>query len=184
MLMMRVDGRLATRTLGTVASTEGVTFEPLFRRVRAQATQEPFGDGPEAMFAAVGRGRIVVAARGAKFCVLALADDILYVREPMLFAFEESLAWESGRIPGGTSPTGPDASRVVQFRGNGRVVLRTARRIYGLKTEEAPLFVDHSTLIGWIGRVVPRQVQAEGGPAPYIECSGEGVLLLEEPATI
>src|SRR5262249_4607973 len=134
-------------------------------------------EGAEAMFAAVGRGRVVVAARGARFSLLSLNDDILYVREPMLFAFEESLAWESGRIPGG----GTEGARVVQFRGTGRLVLRTARPIYTLKTEEEPLFVDHATLLGWIGRVVPRQVTGEGGPAPYIECSGEGVLLLEEP---
>jgi uncharacterized protein (AIM24 family)/thioredoxin-like negative regulator of GroEL len=180
MLVMRVDGRLPTRTLGTVASTGSVAFEPLFRRVRAQATQEPFGEGAEAMFVAVGRGRVIVAARGARFSLLLLSDDILYVREPVLFAFEESLAWESGRIPGGGVATS-DASRVVQFRGTGRVVLRTQRPIYALKTEEEPLFVDHATLLGWIGRVVPRQVQTEAGPAPYIECSGEGVLLLEEP---
>jgi uncharacterized protein (AIM24 family) len=138
------------------------------------------GEGAEAMFVAVGRGRIIVAARGARFSVLALADDVLYVREPALFAFEESLAWESGRMPGG----GAETARVVQFRGHGRVVLRTARPVYSLKTEEDPLFVDHSTLLGWIGRVVPKQVHGDDGPAPYIECSGEGVLLLEEPPII
>jgi uncharacterized protein (AIM24 family) len=180
MLVMKVDGRLPTRTFGTIASTDGVTFEPLYRRVRAQSTTETFGDGAEAMFVAVGRGRIVVAARGAKFSVLALADDIVYLREPTLFAFEESLAWESGRIPGG----GSDGARVVQFRGHGRVVLRHSRSIYTLKTEEAPLFVEQAVLLGWIGRVVPRQVHGDEGPAPYIECSGEGVLLLEEPPII
>jgi tetratricopeptide (TPR) repeat protein len=182
MLVMRVDGRLPTRTLGTVASTEGVTFEPLFRRVRAQSTQEAFGEGAEAMLMAVGHGRIVVAARGARFSVLALADDILYLREPTLFAFEESLAWESGRLPGGGAQG--DAARIVQFRGHGRVVLRTSRSIFTLKTEEAPLFVEQGALLGWIGRVVPKQAHGEDGPAPYIECHGEGVLILEEPPTI
>ncbi len=184
MLVMRVDGRLPTRTLGTIASTGTIAFEPIFRRVRAQATQEPFGEGAEAMFVAVGRGRVIVAGRGARFTLLALADDILYVREPVLFAFEETLAWESGRVPGGSGGSASEVSRVVQFRGSGRVVLRSGRPVYTLKTEEAPLFVDQATLLGWIGRVVPRQVQTESGPAPYIECSGEGVLLIEEPATI
>jgi uncharacterized protein (AIM24 family) len=179
-LVMKVDGRLPTRTFGTVASTDGVTFEPLFRRVRAQTTTEPFGEGPEAMLLAVGKGRMVVSARGARFSLLLLADDIVYVREPVLFAFEESLAWESGRIPGG----GAEAARVVQFRGHGRVVLRTQRPVYTLKTEEAPLFIEQTALLGWIGRVVPKQVHGDAGPAAYIECSGEGVLILEEPATI
>jgi tetratricopeptide (TPR) repeat protein len=180
MLVMKVDGRLPTRTFGTVASTDGVTFEPLYRRIRAQATTEPFGEGPEAMLLAVGKGRMVVSARGARFSLLLLADDIVYVREPALFAFEESLAWESGRIPGG----GAEAARVVQFRGHGRLVLRTQRPVYTLKTEEAPLFIEQTALLGWIGRVVPKQVHGDAGPAAYIECSGEGVLILEEPATI
>jgi tetratricopeptide (TPR) repeat protein len=180
MLVMRVDGRLPTRTFGTLASTDGVTFEPLHRRIRAQATDEPFGDGAEAMLVAVGKGRIIVSARGARFMLLALADDIVYVREGTLFAFEESLAWESGRIPGG----GSEGARVVQFRGHGRLVLRTERPVYTLKTEEAPLFVEQAALLGWIGRVVPRQVHGDAGPAAYIECSGEGVLILEEPPTI
>lgn len=180
MLVMKIDGRLPTRTFGTVASTDGVVFEPLYRRVRAQATQEPFGEGADAMLVAVGRGRVIVSARGARFSVLALADDIVYVREHVLFAFEESLAWESGRIPGG----GAEAARVVQFRGHGRMVLRTGRAVYTLKTEEAPLFVEQGALLGWIGRVVPKQVHGDAGPAAYIECSGEGVLILEEPATI
>jgi uncharacterized protein (AIM24 family) len=132
------------------------------------------------MVVAVGRGRMVVSARGARFTLLALADDILYLREPVLFAFEESLAWESGRIPGG----GSEGARVVQFRGHGRVVLRTERPIYTLKTEEAPMFVEQAALLGWIGRVVPKQVHGDAGPAAYIECSGEGVLILEEPPTI
>jgi uncharacterized protein (AIM24 family) len=181
MLVMRIDGRVPTRTFGAIASTGTIAFEPLHRRIRAQATDEPWGEGAEAMFVAVGRGRMVVAARGARFALLALADDILYVREPALFAFEESLAWESGRVPGG----GVDGLKVVQFRGTGRVVIRTARPIYTIKTEpEAPLYVEHSTLLGWIGRVVPRQLPGENGPAPYVECSGEGVLILEEPPTL
>jgi tetratricopeptide (TPR) repeat protein len=182
MLVMRVDGRLPTRTSGAVASTGQLAFEPLTRRIRAQSSEEPFGEGAEAMFVAVGRGRMVVAARGARFALLALSDDIVYMRESAIYAFEESLAWESGRVPGG----GPDAVRVVQFRGSGRLVVRTARAPYTLKIEpDAPLFVDHTTLLGWIGRVVPRQPHGDGGqPSPYIECSGEGVLIIEEPPTL
>jgi uncharacterized protein (AIM24 family) len=179
---MRVDGRLPTRTLGAIASTGQLVFEPLTRRIRAQSSDEPFGEGAEAMFVAVGRGRMVVAARGARFALLALTDDIVYVRESALFAFEESLAWESGRIPG----SGAEALRVVQFRGSGRLVMRTERAPYTLKIEpDAPLYVDHKTLLGWIGRVVPRQLHADDGRLePYVECSGEGVLIVEEPPTL
>ena len=45
------------------------------------------------------------------------------------------------------------------------------------------LYVDADSLAGWIGRVVPRLVTpAAGGKssAPFVECTGEGVVLLEE----
>jgi uncharacterized protein (AIM24 family) len=189
MLVVRVDGRLPTRTFGAIASTGTLTFEPLFRRVRAQATEEPFGEGAEAMFVAVGKGLMVVSPRGGRFTALSLADDILYLREGCVYAFEDTLHWENGRVPGSkprtdeTAPATDDTARVTQFRGQGRVVMRTLRETYTLKIEpDSSLYVDGGALAGWIGRVVPRQLQGEGGePTPYVECSGEGVLILEEP---
>jgi hypothetical protein len=125
---------------------------------------------------------MVVSPRGARFTLLQLADDIVYIREPSVFSFEETLHWENGRIPGG----GPDALRVVQFRGTGRLVVRSLRAAFTLKIEpEAPLYIDSSALLGWIGRVVPRVLHGEDDqPTPYIECTGEGVLILEEPPVL
>jgi tetratricopeptide (TPR) repeat protein/uncharacterized protein (AIM24 family) len=179
MLVVRVDGKLPTRTFGAIASSGQLTFEPMTRRVRGQPNEEPFGDGADAMFYAHGHGLVVVAPRGAKFTALALADDIVYVRETALYAFEETLHWENGRVPGG----GPDSMRVVQFRGTGRMVLRAARAAFSLKIEpEQPMYVEATALLGWIGRVVPRVLHGQDGePTPYVECSGEGVLILEEP---
>lgn len=179
MLVVRVDGKLPTRTFGAIASSGQLSFEPMRRRVRGQPNEEPFGDGADAMFYATGHGLVVVAPRGAKFTALALADDIVYVRETALYAFEETLHWENGRVPGG----GPDSMRVVQFRGHGRIVLRAARAAFSLKIEpEQPMYVEATALLGWIGRVVPRVLHGQDGePTPYVECSGEGVLILEEP---
>ena len=181
-LVLRIDGRLPTRTYGAIASTAQLTFEPLNRRVRGHAIDETFGDGGEAMFAAVGTGVMVVAPRGGRFTLLSLAEDVVYMRETAVYAFEESLHWENGRVPGG----GGDSMRVVQFRGSGRVVFRTLRPSFTLKIEpDAPLFVDAGAVLGWIGRVVPRVLSGEGGqPTPYVEASGEGVLILEEPPAL
>jgi hypothetical protein len=72
---------------------------------------------------------------------------------------------------------------VVQFRGNGRVVLRTARVLFTLKVDnDSPLIVEAGSMVGWIGRVVPKVMHLESGePSPYVAASGEGVLILEEP---
>jgi hypothetical protein len=50
-------------------------------------------------------------------------------------------------------------------------------------TPEDSTYVEPETLIGWIGQVSPRVLdELEEAPASYLECKGEGVLLLEEPA--
>lgn len=177
MLIIRIDGRLCTRTFGAIASTGQLEFEPLHRRVRGQISDELFGQGADAMFTALGHGLMVVAPRGHHLQALALFEDIVYLREDSVFSFEEGLHWENGRIPGA------DAQRVVQFRGTGRLVMRTARAPFALKLEpDATLIIEANSLVGWIGRVVPRLMRQEGGePSPYLECTGEGVLIVEEP---
>ncbi|HEX2571755.1 MAG TPA: hypothetical protein VH877_19500, partial [Polyangia bacterium] len=110
---------------------------------------------------------------------LSLQNDILYLREPSVYAFEDSLHWENGRVPGGAG-----WYPLVQFRGSGRLVVRTARPLACVKvTPEDSTYVEPETLIGWIGQVSPRVLdELEEAPASYLECKGEGVLLLEEPA--
>ena len=152
LLVLRCDGRLPTRTFGAIASAGQLTFEPLMRRVRGSGSEEPFGDGGTAMFAAVGQGVMVVAPRGARFTLLALADDIVYVREPQVFAFEESLAWENGRLP--SALKNDEASRVVQFRGNGRLVMRTERAWAVLQTVLDPE-ERHEQLVCYCTELVP-----------------------------
>lgn len=181
LLVTTVVERVYTRTLGAIASSATLTFEPLRRRVRGQTVEESFGDDGEAMFAAVGRGTMLVTPRGGHFAVLRLEDDVVYVREGHAFAFEETLAWENGRMPGAAADAQPP--RVVQFRGQGRLVLRSPVPLFALKLEqEAAHIVDALALVGWIGRVQPRMLRTEQGePTPYVECNGEGVLLVEEP---
>jgi uncharacterized protein (AIM24 family) len=112
---------------------------------------------------------------------LRLEEDVLYVREPLAFAFEDSLGWENGRMPGASADVQPP--RIVQFRGQGRVVVRSLQPLFTLKLEpEATHIVDALALAGWIGRVQPRLLRTESGePTPYVECTGEGMLLIEEP---
>jgi uncharacterized protein (AIM24 family) len=180
--VVNVSERVHTRTVGAVSSSAALTFEPLRRRVRGQPVDEVFGDDQDAVFSASGRGTLVVTPRGGKFALLRLEDDIVYVREGMAFAFETSLAWENGRMPG----AGPDVlpPRIVQFRGQGRLVLRSERELFSLKVEpDAQHIVDAGSLVGWFGRVQPRLLRGEQGePTPYVECNGEGMLLIEQPA--
>ena len=181
MLVTSVFQRVYTRTSGAVSSAATLTFEPLRRRVRGQVVEELFGDEEAPMFTASGRGMMLVAPRGGHFVLLRLEDDIVYVREQNAFSFDDSLGWENGRMPG----AGPDVMppRLVQFRGQGSIVLRSERPLFTLKIDpNTPHIVETSALAGWFGRVLPKLMRGENGePTPYVECSGEGALLIEEP---
>ena len=112
------------------------------------------------------------------FTAVMLDDDIFYLREDLVFAFEATLRWENGNVPGlrGQLP-------VVQFRGDGAVALRTREPLVRVKLPpQGVVFVDATRLAGWIGRVIPRAVvPPTGGPMGEVcvECTGEGVVLVE-----
>ncbi len=179
-LIVRVRGRVLSRTEGVIVSGGELSYEPATRRVRGAMTEEPFGSDARPMFFVSGQGHLCASPRGGKFTAVELTDDALYLREELVFAFEERLRWENGHIPGSANKM-----HVVQFRGEGCVALHTSRPPLTIKlAPEKVLYVDATLLAGWIGRVVPRVVApAAGGDssAPFVECSGEGIVIALEP---
>jgi len=180
-LIVRVNERVLSRTEEVMVSCGDLAFEPATRRVRGAATDEIFGEEDKSLFIVTGRGYLVAAAGGQVFTAVALDDDILYLRETLVFAFEDHLRWENGNVPGSSGQM-----HVVQFRGTGCVVVRSRRPLLSLKLgADRVVYVEASVLSGWIGRVVPRLVTpAAGGKssAPFVECAGEGVVLIEDQA--
>jgi uncharacterized protein (AIM24 family) len=129
------------------------------------------------MTVASGNGHLVAVARGASWATLHLLDESLYLREDLVFAFEERLSWENGHVPGsnGSIP-------VLQLRGEGSVALRTAAPLLGIEVRQTrTLDVHASALAGWTGKVVPRLVTHPGGRGHTVEFSGDGLVFVEEP---
>ncbi len=182
-LIVRVRGRILSRIEDVIVLYGDLRFEPATRHVRGADTGEVFGEGERPISVVAGQGYLVVAPAGHCFTAVALDDDILYLRESLVYAFEDQLRWENGRVPGsGGEPR--TVLRVVQFRGHGCVALRSKRPLLSLKlASDRPVRIDAGVLAGWIGRVVPRLVGAEvgrGARAAFVECSGEGVVLLDD----
>jgi uncharacterized protein (AIM24 family) len=130
------------------------------------------------MHLVTGKGYLIAVPGKRPFTAVALDDDILYLREDLVFAFEATLRWENGNVPGlrGKLP-------VVQFRGDGAVVIASEKPLVRVKLPASGVvFVDAARLAGWIGRVIPRAVVPPvGGPMGEVcvECTGEGVVLVE-----
>jgi Tetratricopeptide repeat len=180
-LIVRVGERVMTRLDGVHITGGDLVFEVAVRRSRGHNTDERFDYGGSQLHAVSGRGYLIALPGKAAFTAVSLDDDILYLREDLVFAFEASLRWENGNVPGlrGKLP-------VVQFRGDGAVALRLARPLVRVKLPaQGMVFVDADRLAGWIGRVIPRAVvPPPGGPlgAMCVECTGEGIVLVEPAA--
>ena len=178
-LIVRVRGRVYSRTEGVNVTGGELKYEVASRHVRGSSTGEAFSLDGRALFVVSGFGHLVAAPLGEHFSVVSLDDDILYLREGIVFAFEEQIRWENGHLPGSQASV-----PMVQFRGRGEVAFRSKQPLLAIKlAPERVLYIDAHVLAGWIGRVVPRAVTpAAGGAAStmVVECTGEGVVLIEE----
>ncbi len=177
-LIIRVTDRVLTRLDGVHVTGGDLSYEIAMRRSRGHQTDERFDYGGSPLHAVTGDGYLIAVPGKQTFHAVVLDDDILYLREDLVFAFESSLRWESGNVPGlrGKLP-------VVQFRGDGALALRVTRPLVRVKLPaQGVVYVDADRLAGWIGRVIPRAVvPPSGGPMGMmcVECTGEGIVLVE-----
>jgi hypothetical protein len=180
-LIVRVSERMMSRLEGVYITGGDLAYEPAMRRSRGHNTEHPFDYGGSQLHAVSGRGYLIAVPGKHVFSAVMLDDDILYLREDLVFAFEGQLRWENGNVPGlrGKLP-------VVQFRGDGALAMRLTRPLVRVKLPaQGMVFVDAERLAGWVGRVIPRAVvPPAGGPlgAMCVECTGEGIVLVEPAA--
>jgi uncharacterized protein (AIM24 family) len=181
-VLIQVRGEMLTRLDGLVASWGQLSLKPELKRFRGRPTDKPFGEGARRMLRASGEGRFVVSRENRIFTALELGDEPAYFREEVLFAFEESIVFENGRVP---SKTGHDL-HLVHVRGRGKLLLVTAGAPKAVElTRGEPLRIPMDQLIGWHGPLIQPRVVPIVEEAPELgvalELSGEGSALVDAP---
>jgi len=162
-----------TRLDGLVAAHGVAAWTPVQKRFRGEEIDRLFGTGAQQMWRATGGGRLLFHTRGRCFTALYL-DAESYLVEERVFAFDESIRWENGRLPGQATDL-----HLVRFTGAGHVLLTSERPVRVERVEGDTLSLPITGLVGWTGPLAPRLVGAEEGPAvPWIELSGSGTVLL------
>lgn len=182
-LAVTVAGEMLLRTNGLVAVVGSVQVAPELRRRRGRSTQEPFGSGNEQLQRVTGHGIIYLEPGRATFHAVDLTDhngvkvddDGAYIREEYVFAFEEPISFENGRL---TSES--QLIELVHLKGTGRVLLQLDGNLRAMPIPvAAPLVVPLHRVVGWFGRVTPR-ITGFGGRSA-LELTGEGYALLGAP---
>lgn len=179
---LAVDDGAFVRADAAVACAGRVRWEPAQRRVQGRPTADRLG-ADQPFFRVQGRGELFVSAPAGRLIPLRLEDDVLYVREDAVVAFEGTVSWEYGHIP-----RAPLA--MLQFRGRGLVTICVRGETGAVKVSpERPVQASVRNLLGWVGRVVARggalgaddagPDDAGASPILPITCEGEGVVLFE-----
>ncbi len=176
-----VDGELLTRLEGVVAFRGQLAFQPEMKRFRGRATDKPFGEGAARVVRAKGKGVLYVEPLDKRsFLAVDLGEESAYFRDECVFAFEEPVMFENGRVP---SDIAPDLD-LVHLRGQGKVLLSLSGTLRSVQVRpEEPVTVPLTHLVGWQGNLAPRVVPLLKSPSgevlrPGVELSGEGFALI------
>jgi hypothetical protein len=182
-LAVTVDGEMLMRMDGLVAVVGGLEVKPETRRRRGRPTEEPFGQGALQLQRVTGNGMVYLEPGKSTFHAVDLRDqngisyddDGAYLREELVFAFEEPIFFENGRVSGEGQ-----SLELAHLKGNGRVLLQLEGNLRAMPIPTAaPLVVPLPRLVGWFGRVSPRLMGFGGRGA--MELTGEGYALLGTP---
>jgi Tfp pilus assembly protein PilF len=181
-VVVQVRGEMLTRLDGLVASWGQLSLKPELKRFRGRPTDKPFGEGARRMLRAAGEGRFVISREGRVFTALELGDEPAYFREEVLFAFEESIVFENGRVP---SKTGHDL-HLVHVRGRGKLLLVSGGEPKSVELSRGePLRIPMDQLVGWHGPLIQPRVVPIVEEAPELgvalELAGEGRALVDAP---
>lgn len=180
MIVVTVRGDLFTRIDGVLATFGTLDFKPEFKRFRGRITDKPFGEGARRVMRVGGEGRVWIGVEGRHFEALEIGDEAAYFREDALFAFEESLLFENGRVPSRCSSD----LQLVHLRGRGLALLVSHHppRSVEIRKDE-PCRLPLEVLLGWHGTITPRIVPLGDGDGEHavslVELTGEGRALLD-----
>jgi len=183
LLFVRVQGELLTRLEGLLAVAGAPRYMPEMKRFRGKATDKAFGDGERRMIRVAGAAALTLSTRGKCFISVELAEESAYFLEENVFAFEETVVFENGRVP---SRIAPDL-HLVHLRGAGRVLLALQSPVRSVAiVPQTSCSVPVSVLVGWHGPRTPKIVglpeERESSTAiPAVELNGQGYALIAAP---
>jgi len=179
-LFMHAAHDIYSRLEGVRALRGELRTSPVHRRARGKDQKGLLGGSTPLLLWRGPVSAIIRPREGARFHALHLDDETLYIREELVFAFSDSLSFESGTLP---LQKGEDTS-LLQLYGSGDVVLSLRGAPSALRVEQGQeVRVAPEALLGWTGRVLPRRMldratESHAASAPPLAFVGDGVLLV------
>jgi len=180
LVLVRVEKGFVTRLSQIqLLAAEGSAFKtsPMQRRMRNRTLEEPLGGTETPLIMLTGAGCLALSpGEKGRLWPFRMDGDFLFVREEVLAGFEETVSYENGRLAAFEG----EAVALVQLRGRGGVVLRSEGPVVSIDVKaEKSAIVARETVLGWAGRLLPRELspeEAPGGSRRLISFAGEGTV--------
>jgi len=166
------------RMEGLIAVRGELRMAPVKRRVRSRELETIMGEERPIMRLRGPVAAVVAPDLPGRFYDFTMADDVLFVREDLVWGFDGRLGYESGLLPAESPSTA-----MLSLHGSGVVILRLDRAPCGVAVDEnTPVSVDAARLVGWSGRLLPSTRRSGtvpyGAVAPPLSFRGDGVVLV------
>ncbi len=166
-LLLHTEHYLYVRSMDLTAVRGDLNIEPVMRRARGEESDEVLG-GEAPILRWKGPVSAVAHPREEeRFFVLDLAGGMFFVRESLLVAFDDTLAFESAALP-----LGEATGVFTQLHGEGRVALSLPEIPTGVAVNDETIRVAPQRLVGWTGRLFPSD------EADQLVFRGQGVVLV------
>lgn len=180
-LAVSISGEMFIRLHALVAMVGRFQVTPAQRRRQGRHASDTFGLGEDQLQRVIGTGSIFLETMGANFHAIDIEhsgiggsdESGLYLREEVVFAFEDQVSYENGRLSIDPSP----AVDLVHLSGKGNVLLRLGGPLKAIPLPAGePMMVPLARLVGWHGQISPRLVTL--GKAISLELVGDGTVLV------
>ncbi|MEB3259813.1 MAG: AIM24 family protein [Cyanobacteriota bacterium] len=178
-LAINLDGRVWAKAGSMIAHHGEVRFrrEGLLEHGLGRLMKRLISGEGTALMQAEGRGRVYLADRGKKVCILRLENEIITVNGNDLLALDDRLQWDikmmrrlSGLLAGGLFN--------VRLSGRGLVAITTHFEPLTLRVRPGqPVFTDPRATVAWSGGLAPEVVARLDLRTFVGRGSGEEVLL-------
>jgi Flp pilus assembly protein TadD/uncharacterized protein (AIM24 family) len=167
-------------TLLALSAQGALRHSAVMRRGRGgEDLDEPLGAAGNPFVMVHGPCEAALVTRGGELPLTLLGNELFFIREERLVAFEAQLRFESGRLPSQLGERPP----LVQLSGDGVVVFECRRTLRSIRvSSDAAVLVRAQDLIGWTGRLLPRTVpltEAPGSTPGLLAFSGEGAVFVD-----
>lgn len=173
------DGETFAARLESLRSYAGSLTTRMLERQSRTPSHEPFGGIGSPLLRLTIGGTVLFGPRpGHRLVAFKLQNEQVFLREDVILGFELALAYENGKLPFSEG----EAMHVVQLKGTGTVVIELLDPWVTLEANaDRSVTVRRESLVGWIGRLVPRTLPPQEAPSAQrglVALVGEGTVLV------